>query len=133
MLIAGSVALVTGANRGLGRALANALLEQGAKTVYAAVRDVSSIRDPRLTPIQVDVTDPVSTGAAARRCADTTLVINNAGVLAPGSLLGPSTLDGARMQLETNFFGPVNMTRAFAPVLAGNGGGALVNVLSVLS
>lgn len=130
--ISGSVALVTGANRGLGAVLAQQLLDRGAKTVYAAARNPDSITDPRLTPIAIDVTDPASVAAAAARLTDVTLVINNAGVSGAGSLL-TGDLDHARTELETNFFGPVQVSRAFAPVLAANGGGALVNVLSVLS
>jgi NAD(P)-dependent dehydrogenase (short-subunit alcohol dehydrogenase family) len=131
--IAGSIALVTGANRGLGRALAEHLLDRGAKTVYAAARNPASITDPRLTPVALDVTDPASVAAAAEQLTDVTLVVNNAGVSGAGSLLGAADLAGARAEFETNFWGPVLVTRAFAPVLAANGGGALVNVLSVLS
>jgi NAD(P)-dependent dehydrogenase (short-subunit alcohol dehydrogenase family) len=131
--IAGSVALVTGANRGLGRALAEHLLDRGAKTVYAAARNPATITDPRLTPVALDVTDPASVAAAAQRLTDVTLVVNNAGVSGAGSLLGAADLAGARAEFETNFWGPVLVTRAFAPVLAANGRGALVNVLSVLS
>jgi NAD(P)-dependent dehydrogenase (short-subunit alcohol dehydrogenase family) len=131
--IAGSVALVTGANRGLGRALAEHLLDRGAKTVYAAARNPATITDPRLTPVALDVTDPASVAAAAEQLTDVTLVVNNAGVSGAGSLLGAADLAGARAEFETNFWGPVLVTRAFAPVLAANGGGALVNVLSVLS
>jgi NAD(P)-dependent dehydrogenase (short-subunit alcohol dehydrogenase family) len=131
--IAGSVALVTGANRGLGRALAEHLLDRGAKTVYAAARNPASITDPRLTPVALDVTDPDAVAAAAERLTDVTLVVNNAGVSGAGSLVGSPDLAGARAEFETNFWGPVRVTRAFAPVLAANGGGALVNVLSVLS
>ncbi|MFD4197793.1 SDR family oxidoreductase [Amycolatopsis thermoflava] len=133
MEIAGSIALVTGANRGLGRVLATALLDRGAKTVYAAARNPESITDPRLTPVRLDVTDPASVAAAAELAADATLVVNNAGVGSNGSLLTAPDLDAARKVLETNFFGPVNVSRAFAPILGRNGGGALVNVLSVLS
>jgi NAD(P)-dependent dehydrogenase (short-subunit alcohol dehydrogenase family) len=131
--IAGSVALVTGANRGLGRVLAEHLLDRGAKTVYAAARNPDSITDPRLTPVALDVTDTAAIAAAAERLTDVTLVVNNAGVSGAGSLLGAADLAGARAEFETNFWGPVLVTRAFAPVLAANGGGALVNVLSVLS
>ncbi|MGI6873862.1 SDR family oxidoreductase [Amycolatopsis sp. 3B14] len=133
MEIAGSIALVTGANRGLGRVLSTALLDRGAKTVYAAARNPESITDPRLTPVRLDVTDPASVAAAAELAADATLVVNNAGVGSNGSLLTAPDLDAARKVLETNFFGPVNVSRAFAPILGRNGGGALVNVLSVLS
>jgi NAD(P)-dependent dehydrogenase (short-subunit alcohol dehydrogenase family) len=131
--VAGSVALVTGANRGLGRVLAEQLLDRGAKTVYAAARTPASVTDPRVVPVALDVTSEASVAAAAAACPDVTLVINNAGIAGAGSLLSAPDLDGARAEMETNFFGPARVTRAFAPVLARNGGGALVNVLSVLS
>jgi NAD(P)-dependent dehydrogenase (short-subunit alcohol dehydrogenase family) len=130
--IAGSVALVTGANRGLGRVLVQQLLDRGAKTVYAAARNPESVTEPGAVPIALDITDPASVAAAAERLTDVTLVINNAGISGAGSLL-TGDLDAARAVLETNFFGPAQVTRAFAPVLAANDGGALVNVLSVLS
>ncbi|WP_330302596.1 MULTISPECIES: SDR family oxidoreductase [unclassified Streptomyces] len=133
MNITGATALVTGANRGLGRAFALALLERGAHTVYAAARDPRTVTDPGLTPIELDITDPAAVAAAAERCADTGLLINNAGIVRGGSLLTAESLDGARAELETNLFGTLAMSRAFAPVLAKNGGGALVNMLSVLS
>ncbi|MEU4326872.1 SDR family NAD(P)-dependent oxidoreductase [Nonomuraea dietziae] len=81
MRIESAVALVTGANRGLGAAFARALVERGAKTVYAGVRDPSTVRDPALVPLSLDVTDPGQVAAAAERCGDVDLVINNAGVL----------------------------------------------------
>ncbi|NRQ37043.1 SDR family oxidoreductase [Nonomuraea sp. NN258] len=129
MKIHGSVALVTGANRGLGAAFAQALLERGAATVYAAARTPSAITDPRLTPLALDITDQDAVRAAAERCGDVTLLINHAGISrshAPGP-------EAARAEMETNYFGTLAMSRAFAPILAANGGGALVNVLSVLS
>ncbi|MFJ4572012.1 SDR family oxidoreductase [Streptomyces sp. NPDC088846] len=132
MNIDGAVALVTGANRGLGRAFARGLLARGAHIVYAAARDPQAVADPGLTPVALDITDPASVAAAAERCADTTLVVNNAGILRGGSLLTADSLDGARAELETNLFGTLAMCRAFAPVLGRNGGGALVNVLSAL-
>lgn len=133
MKISGSVALVTGANRGLGRALARALAERGASTVYAGARDPGTVTDPGLVPVKLDVTDPADIAAAAARYEDVTLLINNAGVFHGGPLLGPATLDEARNEMEINYFGTLALTRAFAPVLGANGGGALVNVLSVLS
>jgi NAD(P)-dependent dehydrogenase (short-subunit alcohol dehydrogenase family) len=133
MKISGSVALVTGANRGLGRAIAHALAERGASTVYAGARDPGTITDPGLVPVKLDITDPADIAAAAARCGDVTLVINNAGVFHPGPLLGPATLDEARNEMEINYFGTLALSRAFAPILGANGGGALVNVLSVLS
>ncbi|MEW1842342.1 SDR family oxidoreductase [Nonomuraea angiospora] len=129
MKISGSVALVTGANRGLGAAFAQALLDRGARTVYAAARNPATITDTNLTPIELDVTDPAAVAAAAERCADVDLLVNNAGI----SRSGGSDPDSARAEMDTNYFGTLSMSRAFAPVLARNGGGALVNVLSVLS
>jgi NAD(P)-dependent dehydrogenase (short-subunit alcohol dehydrogenase family) len=132
MDIDGSVALVTGANRGIGRAIADELLQRGAAKVYAAVRNPASITDSRLTAIELDVTDPASVRAAARVASDVELVVNNAGI---GGATTPleATLDGARAELETNYLGIVSMTQAFAPVLAANGGGTIVNMLSVVS
>jgi NAD(P)-dependent dehydrogenase (short-subunit alcohol dehydrogenase family) len=132
MQIQDSTVLVTGANRGIGKAFADALLDRGATKVYAAVRDVATITDPRLVPIQLDVTDPDRVAAAARELDDVQLVVNNAGVLNISIPLSAS-LDTARLELETNYLSLVSMTQAFAPVLERNGGGAFVNVLSVLS
>jgi NAD(P)-dependent dehydrogenase (short-subunit alcohol dehydrogenase family) len=131
----GSVALVTGANRGIGREIAAALLAAGAAKVYAGVRDPTSVTDERLVPVRIDVTDPASAAAAARELGDVTLVVSNAGVGSPaGHVLDPDgPLDGARAELEVNYLGQLNVARAFAPVLAANGGGALVNILSVAS
>ena len=131
MNIHGSIALVTGANRGLGAALAEALLERGAAKVYAAVRRPETLTDPRLVPIRLDLTDPDSIAEAAAEAKDATLVINNAGTSTGTSIVGSE--DGLRQELEVNYLGPVAVSRNFAPVLAANGGGALVNVLSVLS
>ncbi len=133
MKIQNSVALVTGANRGLGLAFAHALLAAGAKKVYAAARDPGSISIPGVVPIQLDVTRADQVEAAARECGDVTLLVNNAGIIRGGGLFGEGTVESTRAELETNFFGPLALTRAFAPILAANGGGAIVNVLSVLS
>jgi NAD(P)-dependent dehydrogenase (short-subunit alcohol dehydrogenase family) len=129
MKIDGSVAFVTGANRGLGAVLARALRDRGAATVYAGARDPSTITEPGLVPVRLDVTDPAAVAAAAARYGDVNLLINNAGVSRSGS----RSADDARLEMEANYFGPLAMSRAFSPVLARNGGGALVNVLSVLS
>jgi NAD(P)-dependent dehydrogenase (short-subunit alcohol dehydrogenase family) len=133
MHISGTTALVTGANRGLGRAIAEALLDRGAKTVYAGARDISSVTDERLTPIRLDVTDPDSVFAAAQVATDVELVVNNAGIAGSGSVLAPQGVASLRRQLETNAIGPLHVIRAFAPYLEANGGGTIVNVLSVLS
>ncbi|MDT0346451.1 SDR family oxidoreductase [Streptomyces litchfieldiae] len=134
MKLYNSVALVTGANRGLGAAIAHALLERGAATVYAGVRDPATVvTRPGLVPVRLDVTDPATVAAAAERCGDVTLLVNNAGIAPFGSTLSPTATDDARAAMETNYFGPLALSRAFAPVLARNGGGTLVNVLSVLS
>ncbi|HEY2205148.1 MAG TPA: SDR family oxidoreductase [Pseudonocardia sp.] len=136
MQIDGSVALVTGANRGLGRQFVRALLARGATTVYAAARDPEAARrtaeETGATPLTLDITDPDSVAAAARAAGDTTLLINNAGSYTHATLFDGS-IDDIRLEMETHYFGTLAMTRAFAPVLAANGGGALLNVLSVLS
>jgi NAD(P)-dependent dehydrogenase (short-subunit alcohol dehydrogenase family) len=130
MRVEGTIALVTGANRGIGKAFANALLDRGAAKVYAAARDVATINDPRVVPIQLDVTDPARVAAVARELDDVELVVNNAGVGQVGLPLDTS-LETARMQLETNYLSVISTTQAFAPVLARNGGGAFINMLSV--
>jgi NAD(P)-dependent dehydrogenase (short-subunit alcohol dehydrogenase family) len=131
MNLENSVALVTGANRGLGKSLTTALLGAGAAKVYATARDTSTITDPRLTPLRLDITDPASVAAAAEAAPDVTLLINNAGISTGTRILDAEA--GLRQELEANYLGPVSVARAFAPILATNGGGAVVNVLSVLS
>jgi NAD(P)-dependent dehydrogenase (short-subunit alcohol dehydrogenase family) len=133
MKISGSVALVTGANRGLGHAFARALIERGARTVYAGARDPATITDPDLVPVKLDITDAADVAAAAALCGDVTLLVNNAGVSYNSPLLAAPALDGARAEMETNYFGTLALCRAFAPILGANGGGALVNMLSVAS
>ncbi|MFJ8746434.1 SDR family oxidoreductase [Embleya sp. NPDC127516] len=133
MKIAGSVALVTGANRGLGRAFTRALVERGARTVYAGARDPGTVTDPGVVPIELDITDPDQVAEVARRLDDVDLLVNNAGVSRAASFLTAESLDPARAEIETNYFDTLSLSRAFAPVLARNGGGALVNMLSVLS
>lgn len=132
MKIRNSIALVTGANRGLGKAFVQALLDAGAKKVYAAARDPRSIKIPGVEPLQVDVTNMRDVVAAANVAADVNLVINNAGIFRPTPLLAVDDAD-LRAEMDTNYFGTLAISRAFAPVLARNGGGALVNVLSALS
>ena len=132
MKIRNSIALVTGANRGLGRAFVQALLNAGARKVYAAARDPRSIEIPGVEPLQLDVTNMRDVVAAANVATDVNLVINNAGIFRPTPLLAVNDAD-LRAEMDTNYFGTLAMSRAFAPVLARNGGGALVNVLSALS
>lgn len=127
----GTVALVTGANRGLGRELVNALLRRGAGKVYAASRTEAAWDNHRVVPLRLDITDSQQVASAARCAGDTVLLINNAGVNRNRSLLAAPDLDAARAEMETNYFGTLAMCRAFAPVLRSNGGGTLVNVLSV--
>ncbi|MFE5619204.1 SDR family oxidoreductase [Streptomyces sp. NPDC056543] len=126
-----SVAVVTGANRGLGRHLAEQLLQRGA-TVYAAARRPETVDLPGAVPLRLDVTDPESVRSAARIASDATLLVNNAGISTSTPLLAGDP-DAVRLEMETNFFGPLAVTRAFAPVIERNGGGAVLNVLSVLS
>ena len=133
MKIENSIALVTGANRGIGLALAKALLAHGAKKVYAAARDPRSVALAGVTPLRLDVTDPAQVAAAAREAHDVTLVINNAGIGSATPLLGDTGEAVLRKELETNAFGILRVGRTFAPILAAHGGGALVNVLSVVS
>jgi NAD(P)-dependent dehydrogenase (short-subunit alcohol dehydrogenase family) len=134
MRIEGSVALVTGANRGLGAAFCRTLLDRGAARVDPAARDLGTLeRLDGLVPVQLDVTSAMDIAAAAERCDDVTLLINNAGIGTGTSVLAADALDNARREFDTNVFGPLALSRAFAPALAANGGGAIVNVLSVLS
>lgn len=131
--VKGAVALVTGANRGLGAAYVRGLLDAGAAKVYAAARTPVQDDDPRVVPVRLDVKDAASIAEAARVAADVTLLVNNAGVALGARLLGADSIDAAREEMEVNYFGTLSVTRAFAPVLAGNGGGAVVNVLSIAS
>ncbi|MGW6931555.1 SDR family oxidoreductase [Lentzea sp. NPDC054927] len=123
----GAAVLVTGANRGLGRAFAQELARRGAK-VYAGARNPASVVDEGVIPVQLDVTDDASVEAAAKELGDVSIVINNAGVL-----VGGADVDSIKAEFEVNFFGIVRTTDAFAPILKANGGGTIVNVLSILS
>jgi NAD(P)-dependent dehydrogenase (short-subunit alcohol dehydrogenase family) len=132
--IDGITALVTGANRGLGKAFTQALLDRGAAKVYAGARNPGSVEvtDARVVPVRLDITNPGDVAAAARDCADVSLVINNAGAMLQTPFLSAPDMSAARTEMETNYFGTLAMARAFAPVLAATGG-ALVNILSVVS
>ena len=131
MDISRCTALVTGANRGLGKQFSLELLKRGAR-VYGGARNPDSIDVEGVVPLAVDVTDPESVAAAAQAAGDVTLLVNNAGIAADVNLL-TGDLDGARREMDTNYFGALSMVRAFAPVIERNGGGGILNVLSVLS
>ena len=133
MKIQNAVALVTGANRGIGLAFARELLARGARKVYAGARDPSSVTQAGVQPLRLDVTRPDDVAAASGLAADVTLLINNAGIAHAGGFLAPDSEEVARRIFETNFFGMLRMNRAFAPTLKANGGGALLNVLSIAS
>jgi NAD(P)-dependent dehydrogenase (short-subunit alcohol dehydrogenase family) len=126
-----ATALVTGANRGFGRHLAEQLVQRGA-TVYATARRPESIALDGVRPLQLDITDPASVAAAAAAAGDVTLLINNAGIATGASVLTGDVADLHR-EFDTHVFGTLDVTRAFVPVIEGNGGGAILNVLSVLS
>jgi len=133
MRIDGSVALVTGANRGLGRVFARELVSRGAARVYGAARQPDAVTEPGVTPVALDITDADRGSPGAQQCADVSLLVNNAGVLRYSTFINAPGLDAARAEMEVNYFGTLSMCRAFAPVLAANGGGAIVNMLSVTS
>lgn len=134
MQLKDSVVFVTGANRGLGLAFAQAALAAGARKVYAAARDPASVTLPGVVPIPLDVGNAAQVAAAVRDCGDVTLLINNAGIsMGSGFLASQDAVAAARAEFEVNFFGPWALASAFAPVLKANGGGAIVNVLSALS
>jgi NAD(P)-dependent dehydrogenase (short-subunit alcohol dehydrogenase family) len=133
MKIEGSAALVTGANRGLGKAYADALLVAGAAKVYAGARDPSLITDNRLIPVKLDITSSSDVAAASRRCEDVSILINNAGIMLMSPMLRDASDEALRREMEVNVYGLLAMIRAFAPILARNGGGTIANMLSIAS
>jgi NAD(P)-dependent dehydrogenase (short-subunit alcohol dehydrogenase family) len=128
MKLSGATALVTGANRGIGEYFAQGLLERGAK-VYATARRPESVNIPGVEVLQLDITDQASVDAAAAAAGDVDVLINNAADTAGGNLV-TGDLTAIRSTMESNYFGTLSMIRAFAPILARNGGGAILNVLS---
>jgi len=137
--IANKTALVTGANRGIGKAIVESLLQHGAARVYAAARKPDSLQaliaawGGRVVPLQLDVTDQKQIEHAAQQAADVELLINNAGILNTHMPLDAQAESSLRDELEVNVFGLLRMARAFAPILKKNGGGALVQLNSVAS
>jgi NAD(P)-dependent dehydrogenase (short-subunit alcohol dehydrogenase family) len=137
--ISGSTAFVTGANRGIGRALVKALLHRGAAKVYAAARRPESVADlvaasgGRVVPVRLDITTPEQIRAAAAAATDVTLLVNNAGVVGQfgADFTNPGWITAGREEFEVNVLGTFAMTQAFAPILAANGGGAVANLSSV--
>ncbi len=138
MNIEGKVVLVTGANGGIGKALVRALLARGAVKIYAAARTTASDcsveedGDGKVVAVRLDITDAAEVAAAAKQCADVDILINNAGVNRGMWLTGPSGMEAAKEEMEVNFFGTLAVCRAFAQILASRGGGAIVNVCSVI-
>ncbi len=137
--ITGKTALVTGANRGIGKAITETLLANGATKVYAAVRDLKSAQPlvdafgEKVVPIALDLTQPDTIKAAARIANDVHLVVNNAGVLTLTSVLDENAFDSLEFELRVNLFGLLHVAREFAPVLKANGGGAFAQLNSVVS
>jgi NAD(P)-dependent dehydrogenase (short-subunit alcohol dehydrogenase family) len=133
MHIEGSVALVTGANRGLGKAYVDALLAAGAKKIYAGARQPPGAADSRVIPLKLDVTLSADIEAARQRCGDVNILINNAGIMLKTTMLSEQSAESMRREMNVNVFGTLAMIQAFAPILAKNGGGAIANMLSVVS
>src|SRR3989441_5353943 len=132
--IEGAIALVTGANRGIGRALTEALLARGVRKVYATTRHpeaLRDLRDKRLVVVRLDVTDVDQIRAAADAASDVELVFNNAGVVLAKGIADSTVLEQARREMEVNYFGPLQLLHRLAPTLARNGGGAVVNIGSL--
>lgn len=129
MDIENQIALVTGANRGIGQHFVRELLARGAEKVYAAARSPRSVDVPSAVPLRLDVTDDESVQRLAEQTRDVTLLINNAGVATLNGFVN-GDIAAARAEMEVNYWGSLRMVRAFAPILKANGGGAILNVLS---
>jgi len=131
--------LVTGANRGIGKAILEEAIQRGAAKVYAAVRNVDSAsplvaeHGDRVVPVQVDLADPASITKAAESATDVDIVVNNAGVMKTSSALADDAIESLKFEMEANVFGLIRVAQAFAPALKANGGGALAQLNSVAS
>jgi NAD(P)-dependent dehydrogenase (short-subunit alcohol dehydrogenase family) len=132
MQLKNAVVLVTGANRGIGAEFVAQLKERGAAKIYAASRNPSAVDVDGVEPIQLDITDPSQVRAAADAAGDVQVLVNNAGISTGTSVISGDVAD-IRREMDTNFYGPLLMTQAFAPILKANGGGAILNVVSALS
>ncbi len=128
----GAVVLVTGGQRGIGKAIVEDLLDRGVAKVYATARSPKPSSDPRVVPLPLEITDQASIDALVAAVPDVTVLINNAGVSSPGTYLDTQVED-VRAVFEANFFGPLNLTRALVPVIERNGGGHILNAHSALS
>lgn len=139
MQVQGTVALVTGANGGIGQYYIQGLQAAGVKCIYAGARNPESLKDiaaadpDRIIPVPLDITDDASVKAVVRKCSDVNLLINNAGIAFNQRYVADMSFDKARSEIEVNYFGTLRMSLAFAPVLKANGGGAIVNMLTMLA
>jgi NAD(P)-dependent dehydrogenase (short-subunit alcohol dehydrogenase family) len=138
MEINNAVALVTGANGGIGGHFVDRLLQSGVAKIYVCARSISKLQDlialdpQRIISIELDVTNPQSVAAAAAKCTDVSLLINNAGISLNHGIISAPDLDAAKAEMDVNYFGMASMCRAFAPILKQQGGGSIVNMLSLL-
>lgn len=135
--LTGKTAFVTGANRGIGAVYVEALIEAGVSKVYAGARDLTSLDDlkskfgERLVPVELDVTESDQVQAATGLADDVSVLVNNAGIAAFEGFITPKSAAAARSEMETNYFGVINMVQAFAPILKKNGGGTIINMSSI--
>ena len=137
--VQGKSVLVTGANRGIGKAISETLIKHGAAKIYAAVRNPASAEPlvsahgEKIIPLELDLTRPDTIQAAAKTASDVTVVINNAGVLRTATAFSEDAIEALQFEMDANVFGLIRMAQAFAPVLKSNGGGVFVQLNSVVS
>ena len=133
MKLEGSVVFVSGANRGIGRAVVDSFVQAGAARVYAGMRNPEDMGNSKVVSVKLDISEPTAVQAAAAQCPDVQILVNNAGILLAQPLIGAADPLAVEREMRTNFFGTLYMVRAFAPILKTNGGGAIVNLLSILA